>query len=91
MSKKFNPEIADKFRLLTGEFFRDRRMELGMTQKELCECSGLDQPNLSRFEKGLGNVTINTMVALAGCLRMEIQFHTKDPDSVPGFDNPSDN
>jgi transcriptional regulator with XRE-family HTH domain len=91
MAKKFNPEIADKFRLLTGEFFRDRRMELGMTQKELCECSGLDQPNLSRFEKGIGNVTINTMVALAGCLRMEIQFHKKDPNTVPGIDPVSPN
>jgi transcriptional regulator with XRE-family HTH domain len=83
--RKFSPAIADKFRELTGAFFRDRRIELGMTHGDLCKCAGIDQPSLSRFENGKQNVTINTLAAMAGCLRMEIQFITKDPDSVPGF------
>lgn len=89
--KRFNPAIADKFRELTGEFFRERRVELGMTQGDLCRCAGIDQPSLSKFEKGQQNVTINTLVAMAGCLRMEIQFITKDPESVPGFPESSKN
>jgi transcriptional regulator with XRE-family HTH domain len=83
--RKFNPQVADKFRELTGDFFRERRIELGMTQGDLCRCAGLTQPQLSRFEEGDQNITINTLAALSGCLRMEIQFITKNPDSVPGF------
>lgn len=90
-NRKFNPEVADKFRELTGSFFKDRRIELGMTQGDLCKCAGLTQPQLSRFEDGNQNLTINSLVALAGCMRMEIQFITKDPDSVPGFLDQSKN
>lgn len=91
MAKKFNPEIADIARKLIGETFRNRREELGIFQSQLAEDSGLTQPQISAFEKGNLNITINSLVALGGCLRMEIQFHTKDPDSVPGFDKPSSN
>lgn len=83
--RKFNPEIANKFREFTGAFFKERRLELGMTQGDLCRCAMLTQPQLSRFEEGQQNITINNLAALAGCLRMEIQYITKDPDSVPGF------
>jgi len=89
--KRFNPEIADIFRKLTGEFFRKRRIELGMTQGDLCKCAGLNQPQLSRFEEGNQNLTINSLAALAGCMRMEIQYITKDQESVPGFPKNSKN
>ncbi len=89
--KRFNPAIADTFRKLTGEFFRDRRIDLGMTQADLCKCASIDQPSLSRFEAGVQNITIDKLVALAGCLRLEIQFITKDPESVPGFPQQSSN
>lgn len=89
--KKFNPEIADKFRELTGKFFKERRQDMGMTQGDLCRCAGLTQPQLSRFEEGQQNITINNLAALVGCLRMEIQYITKDPKSVPGFTDNSRN
>ena len=90
-TKKFNPEIATISRKLIGEAFRNRREELGMLQIQLAECTGLTQRAISSFESGNQNITLNSLIALGGCLRMEIQFHTKDPDSVPGFDKPSDN
>ena len=89
--RKFNPQIADKFRELTGQFFKERRLELGMTQGDLCQCAGMTQPQLSRFEEGKQNITINNLAALAGCLRMEIQYITKDPKSLPGFPDNSRN
>jgi transcriptional regulator with XRE-family HTH domain len=92
MDKKFNPKIADIARKKTGEHFRNRREELGLSQSELGSCAGLKQQHhLSRFENGLQNIGINNLFALAGCLRMEIQFITKDPNSVPGFPENSDN
>lgn len=84
--KKFNPEIADKARGMIGLFFRDRRNELGMTQGDLCQCAGLTQPQLSRFEEGNQNLTINSLLALAGCLRLKMYFETADPNSVAGFE-----
>lgn len=89
--KKFNPAVSDKFRELTGAFFKERRQELGMTQGYLCRCTGMTQPQLSRFEDGEQNITINNLAALAGCLRMEIQYITKDPNSVAGFESPNQN
>ncbi len=85
-NRKFNPEIADIGRIKIGEFFKSRRIELGLTQGELCNCAGLTQPQLSRFEEGNQNITINTMLALGGCLRLKIFFEEADPNSVAGFE-----
>jgi DNA-binding XRE family transcriptional regulator len=90
-TKKFNPEIATTSRNLIGEAFRNRREELGMLQVQLAECTGLMQRAISNFESGKENITLNSLIALAGCLRMEIQFNKKDPDSVPGIDPVSPN
>lgn len=89
--KKFNPEISETARKLIGKAFKERREELGMFQTQLAECTGLMQRAISNFESGKENITLNSLIAIAGCLRMEIQFHTKDPESVPGFDKPSMN
>lgn len=89
--KKFNPEIADKAREVMGQFFRERRIELGMTQGDLCKCAGLTQPQLSRFEEGNQNLTINSLLALAGCLRLKIFFETADPNTVAGFETLNEN
>jgi transcriptional regulator with XRE-family HTH domain len=83
--KKFNPEVAKIALKLTGEFFRDRRKELGMSQTQLANCAGIRQHYLSAFENGEQNISFNVLIALSGCLRLEIQYVTKDLESVPGF------
>lgn len=89
--RKFNTEIADKAREVMGQFFRDRRIELRMTQGDLCRCSGLTQPQLSKFEEGNQNLTINSLLALAGCMRLKIFFETADPNTVAGFEPLNEN
>lgn len=89
--KKFNPEVAKVALKLTGEFFQKRRKELGMTQTELANCAGTRQHYLSAFENGEQNISFNVLMALAGCLRLEIQYITKDPESVPKFPDSSKN
>lgn len=84
-NRKFNPQVAEKARELIGAFFKERRIELGMTQQDLCNCAGLNQPQLSRFEEGNQNVTINTLIALGGCLRLKVFFEEADPNTVAGF------
>lgn len=89
--KKFNPEVAKVALKLTGEFFRNRRKELGMTQSELADCAGIRQHYLSAFENGEQNISFNVLMALGGCLRLEVQYITKDPKSVPGFPSQNEN
>jgi transcriptional regulator with XRE-family HTH domain len=89
--KKFNPQVAKVALKLTGEFFQKRRKELGMTQTELANCAGTRQHYLSAFENGEQNISFNVLMALAGCLRLEIQYITKDPKSVPGFPDQGEN
>jgi transcriptional regulator with XRE-family HTH domain len=84
--RKFNPKVADKARELLGQFFRERRIELGMTQSDLANCAGIRQHHLSQFENGTQNVTINVLLALAGCLRLKMYFETADPNTVAGFE-----
>ena len=36
-----------------GEFFRDRRKALGLSQSEFCRRNGFDKGNISRLERGL--------------------------------------
>ncbi len=85
-SKKFNPAVADQARKLVGEFFRNRRKELGMTLTELAEMAGMTQPQLTNFENGKQNITINSLFALCGCLRIKPYFEEADPDNdVPGM------
>lgn len=85
--KKFNPLIADEARKLVGSFFRERRKELKMTCEDLSKCSGLTQPQISRFENGEQNITINSLFALCGCLRVKPYFETVEDvnNDVPGF------
>ncbi|MBQ8662672.1 MAG: helix-turn-helix transcriptional regulator [Eubacterium sp.] len=48
------------------------RLDLGMTQKELSEKTGICQADISKLERGLGNPSIATLVRLAEGLDMEL-------------------
>ena len=91
MANKFNPKIADIARKKIGEFVKQRRNELGITQPELAEAVGVRIATISDFEKGKSNIGINTLIGILGVLRIEIQFIEKDPESMPGFDAPNKN
>lgn len=86
--RKFNPEIADIAREKIGKFFRSRREKLGITQEQLAKCAGTQQWRVSAFEEGKANVTINTLLAMCGCLRIGINFEEKDPNTPAGFEWP---
>lgn len=54
----------------------DARNDLGLTQKELSEISGVRQSNISRIESGVCSPTINTLATLALAMnkKLEIKF-----------------
>ncbi len=53
------------------EAIRQRRISLGLSQAEVARRSGLQQRQVSVFERG-GDVTLNTLKRLAQALDMEL-------------------
>lgn len=51
-----------------GDAIRSRRMSLGMSQRELADMVGIDQPALSRIESGKVNVTFDLLADIDGAL-----------------------
>ena len=67
---------AARIRFELGEAVRVRREELGLTQAELAERTGLKQPAVARFEAGGTMPTIPMLERLAEALelRLSVQF-----------------
>lgn len=47
-----NKKVLDRRTLIAG-FLKDRRIELGMTQEELAEKTGMARATINRMEQGL--------------------------------------
>lgn len=65
-----DPEFKEEYEKLGPEFqlvdsLLASRRELGLTQKELAERSGVHQVNISRIESGTGNPSVATLKKLA--------------------------
>jgi HTH-type transcriptional regulator / antitoxin HipB len=61
-----------RIRFNLGEAVLRRREELGITQAELAERAGLQQPAVARFEMGGTTPTIPMLVRLADALRLRL-------------------
>ena len=55
-----------------GNKFRGKRVELGMTQKQLSKGSGVSQEGISKIERGGANPRFLTVVSLCECLEIDI-------------------
>jgi|SRR5215475_3112612 len=64
---------ATRIRFELGEAVRHRREELGITQAELAERAGLQQPAVARFEAGGTMPTIPMLERLADALHMHLR------------------
>lgn len=57
-----------------GLQFRDARVAMGMSQRELSELSGIRQADISRIERGAGNPTEATLQRLALALDKRLEL-----------------
>lgn len=60
--------ITDRF----GERIRSLRKERGLSQEALAELSGLDRTYVSGIERGIRNVALRNIEALAKALRVSL-------------------
>lgn len=66
--------IQKKSRLEIIQKYRECRIEQGITQVELSKRTGISQPNITRFESGTYNPSLEMMVKIATALGMELQM-----------------
>lgn len=90
MPRKFNPKVADIAREKIGQFVRSRRTELGWSQQKVSDIADLRQATVNDVEQGR-NYNINTLIAILGTMRCELQIVAHDIESPPGFDAPGKN
>jgi transcriptional regulator with XRE-family HTH domain len=60
-----------------GRRLREARLAAGLTQAQLAELAGVNAPHLSEIERGLQNIRMKTMVALARVVGMDIDVVLK--------------
>lgn len=68
---------------IASQYIEARRL-LGMTQEEVARVSGIKRPNITRFEKGNYNPTIDLLVKVAESMgkRLEIRLVDKEVEPV---------
>jgi XRE family transcriptional regulator, regulator of sulfur utilization len=54
-----------------------RRLELGLRQKQVAQSIGMTQPHLSLIESGEANPNINTIIRLASALDIKVSDLTE--------------
>lgn len=73
---------AARLRFELGAAVRTRREALGLTQKQLAEAAGLQQPAVARFEAGGTMPTIIMLERLAQALGLQLNVELRPLDQA---------
>ena len=63
---------------LTVDIYNQYRKELGLTQSELGKRAGISQPNITRFESGNYNPSLEFLVKIAGAMGKKVKVTLED-------------
>ena len=72
---KKNTELTTRYELV--EQLKAARKALDMTQEDLAALVGTKKSNISRFESGRYNPSLDFVIKIAGSLGKQIQFYIK--------------
>jgi len=61
-----------------GEQIRQRRLELGLEQRDLQDYAQIGSTTLSRLEQGKANITLDTLERILEVLGMELSLKVKE-------------
>ena len=80
--KNINNDQIKKSRIIEPEFqailqLYEARIDMGITQKELSQRSGVRQSNISRIERGTCSPTIRTLSELAYAMGKKLEIKIK--------------
>lgn len=62
----------------TVDIYKQYRKELGLTQSELGKRAGISQPNITRFESGNHNPSLEFLVKIAGAMGKKVKVTLED-------------
>ena len=62
----------------TVDIYKQNRKELGLTQSELGKRAGISQPNITRFESGNYNPSLEFLVKIAGAMGKKVKVTLED-------------
>ena len=62
----------------TVDIYKQYRKELGLTQRELGKRAGISQPNITRFESGNYNPSLEFLVKIAGAMGKKVKVTLED-------------
>ena len=62
----------------TVDIYTKYRKELGLTQSELGKRAGISQPNITRFESGNYNPSLEFLVKIAGAMGKKVKVTLED-------------
>lgn len=62
----------------TVDIYKQYRKELGLTQSELGKRAGISQPNITRFESGNYNPSLEFLVKIAGAMGKKVKVTLDD-------------
>lgn len=68
-----NENVASLF----GEKLKERRVELGLSQKNLAEVLKMHPNNIIEIEKGRRGLTVDSLVRYCEALQMEVELKKK--------------
>jgi transcriptional regulator with XRE-family HTH domain len=60
-----------------GRSLRQARIAAGLTQGQVAAATGINIGHISEVERGLQNITLNTMTALAKSVGMDVEIGLK--------------
>ena len=75
MTKTRSPKDADVY---AGEMLRYRRQELGLTQKQLAEYTGVTFQQIQKYEKGMNRMGVSRLSDFASCLDVSVSYFYED-------------
>ena len=62
----------------TVDIYKQYRKELGLTQSELGKRAGISQSNITRFESGNYNPSLEFLVKIAGAMGKKVKVTLED-------------
>ncbi len=65
----------------TARMFKEQRKEIGLTQTELGRRIGIPQSNVTRFESGNYNPTLEFLVKMAAAMGKKVKVSLEDQET----------
>ena len=65
----------EKMSVAVGRMYKQARKEMGLTQQEVADVSGVKRPNIARLESGKHSPTVDMLNRIAASLGMDMDIH----------------